>query len=64
MSTNVYTYQCIYLRNTYIHIKYVYIYIYIDIMQLHFTHNFADLEAENLKQAQLKLFKYCAKARN
>lgn len=43
---------------------YIYIYIYIDIMQLHFTHNFADLEAENLKQAQLKLFKYCAKARN
>lgn len=39
-------------------------YIYIYIMQLHFTHNFADLEAKNLKQAQLKLFKDCAKAQN
>lgn len=39
-------------------------YKYVYMMQLQFTHNFADLEAKNLKQAQLKLFKYCAKAQN
>lgn len=63
-STN--EYKCLYIP-MYIFKKYIYtyqsMYIYIYKMQLRFTHNLADLNAENLKQTKVKLFKNCAKAR-